>query len=58
MLYREAVGNLWKNAEKTLNSIEGKKVALLNVRYDSEVLNSFVYTQFTISVRADIMEFV
>ena len=57
MIYKDALADLWKNAEKTLTSVEGKKLALVNVRYDANVINMAVYTQVTISVRADIVEF-
>jgi hypothetical protein len=57
MLYKEALENLWKNFEATHGSIEGKHVALANVRYDAEALNLFVYTQPKITIRADVVEF-
>ena len=57
MLYKEALQNLWKNYEATNGSVEGKKLALVNVRYDSEALNLFVYTQPRLSIRADVVEF-
>jgi cytolysin (calcineurin-like family phosphatase) len=57
-LYSDALKNLWKNAEKKLGTIEGKKYALVNVRYDANALNLFFYTSVTITVRADIIEFV
>jgi len=57
LLYKEALQNLWKNYEAANGAIEGKKVALVNVRYDAEALNLFVYTQPRIIVRADVVEF-
>lgn len=57
MLYKEAMDNLWKNFESAHGSVEGKKVALINVHYDSEALNLFFYTQPKIIVRADVVEF-
>ena len=57
MLYKEALDNLWKNIEATYGSIEGKKVALINVRYDAEALNLILYTSPHISIRADVVEF-
>lgn len=57
MLYKEALENLWKNYEATNGPIEGKKIALINVRYDSEALNLVVYTQPKIVIRADVVEF-
>jgi hypothetical protein len=56
-LYSDALKKLWKNAEKTLGPIEGKKLALVNVRYDANALNLFLYTSVVITVRADIIEF-
>ena len=57
MLYKEALENLWKNYEAANGPIEGKKIALINVRYDSDALNLFIYTQPKIIIRADIVEF-
>jgi hypothetical protein len=57
MLYKEALENLWKNYEAANGPVEGKRIALINVRYDSDVLNLFIYTQPKIIIRADIVEF-
>jgi hypothetical protein len=57
MLYKEALENLWKNYETTNGPVEGKKLALVNVRYDSDALNMFVYTQPHLVIRADVVEF-
>ncbi len=57
MLYKEAMDNLWKNFESAHGSAEGKKLALINVHYDSEALNLFFYTQPRVIVRADVVEF-
>lgn len=57
MLYKEALENLWKNYEAAHGSVEGKKLALINVRYDSDALNLFVYTRPKVMIRADIVEF-
>ncbi len=57
-LYSDAVKNLWKNAERKIGPVEGKKYALVNVRYDANALNLFLYTSVTITVRADIVEFI
>ncbi len=57
MLYKEALENLWKNYETANGPVEGKRLALINVRYDSDALNLIVYTQPKIIVRADIVEF-
>ncbi|MCX6137969.1 MAG: hypothetical protein NTV54_10790 [Ignavibacteriales bacterium] len=57
MLYKEALDNLWKNFEAAHGAVEGRKLALTNVRYDSDVLNLFVYTRPKVMVRADVIEF-
>ena len=56
-LYKEALQNLWKSYEAANGPVEGKKIALVNVRYDAEALNLFIYTQPKIVVRADVIEF-
>ncbi len=58
MLYKEALDNLWKNYEAANGSSEGKKLALVNVHYDSDALNLIVYTQAKLIIRADIVEFI
>jgi len=57
MIYKEALENLWKNFEATNGAIEGRRLALVNVRYDSDALNLFVYTRPKIMIRADVVEF-
>jgi hypothetical protein len=57
MLYKEALENLWKNYEATNGPVEGKRIALINVRYDSDAINLFLYTQPKIIIRADVVEF-
>ncbi len=57
MLYKEALQNLWKSYESANGPVEGKKLALVNVRYDSEALNLFLYTQPRLVIRADVVEF-
>ena len=56
-LYQEALENLWKNYEAKYGAVEGKKLALANVRFDSDILNLLLYSQVKISVRADVIEF-
>ncbi len=58
MLYKEALDDLWKNVEAKCGSVEGKKVALINVRYDAEALNLILYTSPHITIRADVVEFI
>lgn len=58
LLYKEALENLWDNFEQEYGSPEGRKLALVNVRYDTDNLNLLVYTKPKISIRADIVEFI
>jgi len=57
MLYKEALEDLWKQYEAEHGSVQGKKVAMANVRYDSEILNLLLYSAVKVFVRADIIEF-
>ena len=57
MLYKEAFEDLWKNYEAVHGPVEGKKLALVNVRYDADALNLFVYTRPKVMIRADVVEF-
>jgi hypothetical protein len=57
MLYAEALENLWLNYESEHGEVNNQKLALANVRYDTDILNLIVYTQVKIKVRADIVEF-
>ncbi len=57
MLYKEALDDLWKNYEAAHGPAEGKKLALINVHYDSDALNLFVYTGAKLLIRADVVEF-
>ncbi|MFC1586276.1 DUF6567 family protein [Fibrobacterota bacterium] len=56
-LYQDALADLWKNYEEKHGSVEGRKLALVNVRYDADMLNLLLYTQVKLSVRADVVEF-
>ena len=58
LLYKEAVENLWANFEEEHGSPEGRRLALVNVRYDTDNLNLLVYTKPRVSIRADIVEFI
>jgi hypothetical protein len=57
-LYGDALKDLWANFEAQHGEVEGRELALTNVRYDVDSLNLLVYTQPTVSVRADIVRFV
>ena len=57
-LYDSAVKELWKNYREKYGDIEGKKLALVNIRHDTELLNTFVYTQAKYFITADVVEFI
>lgn len=57
MLYAEALENLWLNYEAANGTVRNQKLALANVRYDSDILNLVLYTKVKVTVRADIIEF-
>lgn len=57
LLYKEAIDDLWTNYEKENGTINGKRLALTNVRYDTDILNLLIYTKVMVGVRADIVEF-
>ena len=54
----DAVRDLWKNYEAEYGPIEDRKLSLANIRYDSEILNTLLYTSTTIIVHADVIEFI
>ena len=58
MLYREALAELWRSFAADHGAVEGRKLALVNVRYDSDNLNLLLYTRPKLSIRADVVEFV
>ncbi len=57
MLYAEALENLWTNFELSGEQVQGQRLALTNVRYDSEILNLIIYTKVKLTVRADVVRF-
>lgn len=57
MLYQAALNDLWRNFARDHGAVEGRSLALVNVRYDSEALNLIVYTKPRVSVVADVVEF-
>jgi hypothetical protein len=56
-LYKNAVQNLWTNFEAKNASPVGRTLALTNLRYDTETLNTFFYTKIKVVVIADVIEF-
>lgn len=56
-LYKNAMQNLWANFEAKNTSAVNRTLALVNLRYDAETLNTFFYTKIKIVVVADVVEF-
>jgi hypothetical protein len=57
MLYKRAIEKLWANFEAKNGAVANRRLALVNVRYDSESLNLFLYTEVTTAIVADVVEF-
>jgi hypothetical protein len=57
LLYRAAFEDLWQNFEAEYGSADGRHLALVNVRYDSDALNLLLFTRPEVSIRADVVEF-
>ena len=53
-----AIKDLWNNYREKYGDTEGKKLALVNVRQDTETLNTLVYTEAKYFISADVVEFV
>ncbi len=59
LLFKAALEDFWGNFEKQYGAVEGRHLAMVNVRYDSDALNVLLlYTKPKISIRADVVEFV
>jgi len=56
--FDSALRDLWNNYEEKHGEIEGKKLALINIRHDNEVLNTIIYTQAKYFITADVIEFI
>ena len=56
-LAREALADLWRNFEASHGSVLNRRLALVNVRFDADVLNLLLYVRPRMSVRADVVEF-
>lgn len=56
-LYDDAIKNLWKNYQAQYGDSEGKKLLLANIRYDTDILNLFIYTSTELYIHADVIEF-
>lgn len=57
MLYQAALRDLWSNFARDYGAVEGRSLALVNVRYDAEAINLLVYTRPRVAVIADVVEF-
>ena len=56
-LYDAAIQNLWEKFEAKHGNREERKLALINVHYDSDILNLIVYTKTKLFITADVIEF-
>jgi hypothetical protein len=56
-LYKIALEDLWKNFEAKYGKADGRSLALVNLRYDTESLNTFFYTSPRLTIIADVVEF-
>ncbi len=56
-LYDSAIRDIWKNFEANYGPVEGRKLALVNIRHDADILNLLVYTKTDLYIHADVVEF-
>ena len=56
--FASAVTDLWNNFQEKYGLIEGKNLALVNIRQDTETLNTIVYTEAHYFITADVVEFI
>lgn len=56
-LYQQALKDLWKNVEKKVGKVEGRSLALTNVRYDMQISNFLIFNKVKLMVRADVVSF-
>ena len=57
-LYKEAMEGLWEEFESEHGAVAGRRLALVNIRYDADSRNFLVYSDISLSIRADVVEFV
>ena len=58
MLVNAAMEDLWANFESEHGPAAGRKLALVNVRFDSDSANYLLlYTEQKVTIRADVVEF-
>ncbi|WMJ72029.1 hypothetical protein RCC89_02415 [Cytophagaceae bacterium ABcell3] len=56
-LYVQAMEDLWRQFEETHGAVEGRRLALANIRYDTQAVNLFFYTRPEVYIVADVIEF-
>lgn len=56
-LYKDAREDLWKTFEEQYSSVEGKSMALVNIKYDATTINYVLYTKARVTITADVIEF-
>jgi hypothetical protein len=56
-LYKDAREALWNNFENEYSTVEGRKLALVNIQYDAATSNFFLYTDAKVTITADVIEF-
>jgi len=56
-LYKNAMQDLWTNFELKNGKPTDRTLALVNLRYDAEALNTLFYTKMKVVVIADVVEF-
>lgn len=56
-LYEAAFADLWASFEAAEGPAVGRRLALVNVRYDADALNLVLYTEARVAIRADVVEF-
>lgn len=57
LLYGTAMKSLWDNFESKHGPVVNRRLALVNMRYDSDALNLFFYTKVSTVLVADVVEF-
>lgn len=57
-LYDEAIKSIWEKYKAEHGDTEGKKLALINIRADNDMLNLLLYTQTELYLTADVVEFI
>jgi hypothetical protein len=53
----DAIRDMWSNYEAEYGPIGDRKLSLVNIRFDSDVINALLYTSTKIIVHADVIEF-